>query len=296
MAERIFVQMPAYRDRELLPTLDHLLRNAAQPQRLRVVIAWQYGQDEAALVRELTRWPQVELIQIPAKLSQGVNWARELIQRRYDGEPYTLLLDSHHRFAPRWDERLVSMHRALCERGVAKPIVTAYLPPYQPANDPAGRTSCVFKIALHERRQGLAFLLRGHAVPQWRCLSEPQPAHFASLHFLFAPDSFMTMVPIDPSLYFFADEIAIALRAFTHGYDLFHPHELLGWHLYDRATRATHWSDHADWRWKHEATLDRLAALYSGQIKGRYGIGSVRSVSEFEAHIGLRLTEQLDLT
>ena len=95
-----------------------------------------------------------------------------------------------------------------------------------------------------------------------------------------------------PALYFFADEIAIALRAFTNGYDLFHPHEILGWHLYDRATRATHWSDHVNWLRQHEASLDRLAALYAGQLKGRHGIGSVRSVGEFEAHIGLPLIER----
>ena len=67
------------------------------------------------------------------------------------------------------------------------------------------------------------------------------PARFVSLHFLFTEGSFNQEIPFDPAIYFFADEIAIALRAYTLGYDLFHPHRILGWHLYDRTTRATHW-------------------------------------------------------
>src|SRR5690349_20509893 len=50
---------------------------------------------------------------------------------------------------------------------------------------------------------------------------------------------------MDPSIYFFVDEIAISLRAYTLGYDLFHPHRILGRHLYNRSTRVTHWSSNS---------------------------------------------------
>lgn len=289
MAERIFVQIPAYRDRELWATLHALLHCAAQPQRLRVVVCWQYGPEELARAPDPARWPQVELIRVAAQDSLGVNWARHLIQQRYDGEPYTLWLDSHHRFVPGWDERVLALYRTLQERGVARPVLTAYLPPYDPARDPASRTETVFKIALNERRAGLAFALRGHAVPNWRRLRQPLPAHYASLHFLLAQGRFCTDVPIDPALYFFADEIAIALRAYTHGYDLFHPHQLLGWHLYDRASRVAHWVDHSDWRRQHEASLRRLAALYRGELPGVYGLGKQRSLPDFESYVGAPL-------
>lgn len=289
VAKQIFIQIPAYRDRELLPTLEALFSTAARPDELRVVLCWQFSNDEAWLAGEFKRWPQVQVIPVRAEDSAGVNWARHLMSQAHDGEPYILFLDSHHRFVPGWDELALSMHRELEEAGVEKPILTAYLPPYEPANDPAGRTSTVFRIGLNERREGLAFVLRGASVPNWQSLQAPVPAHFASLHFLLARSAFLHDVPVDPELYFFADEIAIALRAFTRGYDLFHPHRMVGWHLYDRSLRVTHWTDHPEWRQQNAASILRLAALYRGECRGEFGIGEARSVRDFEDRAGVRL-------
>ena len=50
---RVYVQIPAYRDRELLRTVQDLTNTAMNADRLRVAIAWQYGQDEAHLEGEL---------------------------------------------------------------------------------------------------------------------------------------------------------------------------------------------------------------------------------------------------
>ncbi len=291
MAKQIFIQIPAYRDRELLPTLEALFATAAHPDQLRVVLCWQYSMDEALLAREFNRWPQLKVIPVPADESAGVNWARHLIEQEFDGETYVLWLDSHHRFIHGWDELALSMHRTLEDTGVAKPILTAYLPPYEPDNDPAGRTNALFSLRLNERREGLAFILRGDAVPQWQALQMPIKAHFASLHFLLARGAFLHEVPIDSGLYFFADEIAIALRAFTHGYELFHPHRILGWHLYDRRSRVTHWIDHPEWKRQNAASILRLAALYRGELRDAFGIGEVRSVREFEEQAGIRLIE-----
>jgi hypothetical protein len=188
-----------------------------------------------------------------------------------------------------WDEQVVGIFEECEDAGVAKPIVTAYLPPYDPQIDPEGRMVCLFQIRLRERYQDLAFRLAGHAIQGWSDLTRPVEAHLASLHFLFARGEFNREVAFDPSIYFFADEVAIALRAYTHGYDLFHPHRMLGWHLYERATRVTHWSDHPEWEQQEEYSCQRLRELYSGRLVGKYGIGEVRSVADFERFAGIPL-------
>lgn len=285
----IFVQMPAYRDAELLATVRDLFATAANPARLRLAIAWQYADGEDAIERELQACGRVELIKIPARESQGCNWARNMLQRRWRGERYTLFLDSHHRFVSGWDARVVGLYEQCRDRGVDKPIVTGYLPPYDPCNDPAGRTSAVLEIAPLEREDGILFMLTSHAVAGWSELHAPFPARYASLHFLFTAGSFNREIPFDPSIYFFADEIAIALRAYTAGYELFHPHRVLGWHLYNRATRVTHWADRPDWRRQQEASCARLRELFSGGLRGLYGIGAARTVADYERHIGTEL-------
>ena len=55
---------------------------------------------------------------------------------------------------------------------------------------------------------------------------------------------FCEEVPHDPDYYFHGEEISIAVRAFTHGYDLFHPHKVVCWHEYTREGRDKHWEDH----------------------------------------------------
>jgi hypothetical protein len=289
LPERIYVQIPSYRDRELAPTLRSLLETASDPARLRVAVVWQYGEDETYLEPELLQWPNVELIKVPAHFSNGCNWARNLLQRNWAGEEYTLFLDSHHRFVAGWDEQMVALLEDLRRAGVAKPILTGYLPPYQHHNDPKGRSACILEIHELERCDGLLFRLVGHSVPRWQDLACPMPARFVSLHCLFAAGIFNFEVEFDPHIYFFADEVAIALRAYTHGYDLFYPHRILGWHLYDRATRVPHWSDHPDWRHRNASSLERLRALYQGLLQNRYGIGAARTIADYEAYIGAPL-------
>ena len=94
---------------------------------------------------------------------------------------------------------------------------------------------------------------------------------------------------MDPDIYFFADEITVGLRAFTHGYDLFHPHVVLGWHLYDRRTRRTHWADHRDWSRRNDRSLRRLRALYGGEVVGRMGLGNRRTRHDYEQFLGRQL-------
>ena len=285
----VYVQIPAYRDRELLRTLQDLTHTAANADRLRIAVAWQYGQDEAHLEDQLRSCGNVELIKIPANRSQGCNWARSILQDGWNGEQYTLLLDSHHRFIPGWDEEAIKIFESLRNSGIAKPILSGYLPPYDPHHDPEGRVATLLGIHLCERHHAMLFRLVGHAIPNWRQLARPVPAHFASLHFLFADGTFNRELPCDPSIYFFADEVAIALRAFTRGYDLFHPHRILGWHLYDRETRVTHWQDHAGWREQEEVSCQTLYELYENRLVGKYGVGGVRTIADYERFIGMPL-------
>ena len=294
-AERIYVQIPAYRDPELLPTVADLVQTAAHPERLVVRVAWQHGADEIDLEEPLRRLGPVHVLKSPAAESRGCNWARAQLQACWSGEEYTLFLDSHHRFARGWDDTLVGMHQQLRRSGVERPVLTGYLPPYDPADDPAGRTDAVYRMDLAERRDGMMFRLTGHAVPDWPQLTAPVPTGYASLHLLFAEGAFNEVVPMDPDIYFFADEITVGLRAFTHGYDLFHPHVVLGWHLYDRRTRRTHWADHRDWSRRNDRSLRRLRALYGGEVVGRMGLGDRRTRHDYEQFLGRQL-QQLDPT
>jgi hypothetical protein len=287
--KQIYVQIPAYRDTELGPTLLDLFARAEDPDALRVGVLWQRAEGDE-LPDVVRANPNIEIIEVPYQDSAGCNWARAQLQRRWQGEPYTLFLDSHHRFIPGWDRQVIAMYKRLKRRGVAKPLITAYLPPYDPANDPAGRSREPLQIRGRSRERGMLIYLEAHPIPVWRDVKQPIPARFTSLHFVFADGAFNRELILDEQVYFFGDEVVLALRAFTHGYDLFHPHYVLGWHLYDRtATRTTHWDDHADHDERNQRSCDRLRDLFLGIDDA--ALGSRRTIDDYESLICDKLIE-----
>ena len=116
--KQIYIQIPAYRDTELGPTLLDLIEKADDPDNLRIGVLWQRAEGDK-LPDELRNNPNVEIDEHPYQESRGCNWARAELQKRWRGEPYTLFLDSHHRFIPAWDRQLIAMHTSLKQIGRA---------------------------------------------------------------------------------------------------------------------------------------------------------------------------------
>lgn len=291
MSAACFVQIPSYRDRELPATLCDLFKKAAHPDRLRVCVAWQYGEGET-LPAAIVRRSNVEIIATPARMSQGPNWARRRLQSLYRDEPYTLFLDAHHRFVDGWDDRVLKMFLKLKRSGIEKPLITAYLPPYDPSNDPRGRSRELLKIYPLKRTRGLLTHLTGRKITLWRWLKKPIAADFLSLHFVFCEGRFNRDILLDPNIYFFGDEVFIGLRAFCAGYDLYHPHQMIGWHVYDRATRIPHWEEHPKWQDLEERSFERMRRIIEGRLRPRGYFSSERSVQDYQDHIGITLMKR----
>lgn len=288
MGDPIFVQISSYRDRQLPATLDSLLGQAFDPDRLRVCVCWQHASNERLPAR-FGRFPNIEILAVNHRLSRGANWARRQVQKRWRGEPYSLIIDSHLRFAKNWDLRLIEMLQALKGRNIRRPLITCYPPDFSPRSFPQGRTRVPLKIYKEAFIDDLLVHFAGFPIPLWKWLEGPVPAQFLALGFLFTEGSFNEHIALDPNIYFFGDEITTGLRAFCHGYDFFHPHRVLAWHAYDRSSRICHWQDHADWKQYDRRSYRRVRKIFEGKGFPRYPLGKVRSVKAYEKYIGLPL-------
>ncbi|SDE50097.1 GlcNAc-transferase family protein [Rhodococcus tukisamuensis] len=277
---RIFVQIPAYRDSELPATLRDLYHKAARPESLNTTVVWQHAADER-LPADVTSLQGVRVVNIDALESQGCNWARSIAQEYWDGEPFTLLLDSHHRFVRHWDDVVLEMYRQLRSDGVRRPLLTGYLPAYDPDREPGGRRKRPYQMSPLAREDGILTRLTSYPIPFWTTLSRPLPAEFLSLHFVFTAGAFNEDVRFDPRIYFFGDELVTGLRAFTHGYDMFHPHRIVGWHCYNRASRIPHWDNHPNWGRQHRESLALMRNLFLG-LPTTVDLGDERSVADYQ--------------
>lgn len=279
----IFVSVAAYRDPELAPTLADCLAKARWPADLRFGICWQHGEGEerpAALPGQSRR------IDVPWRNSRGACWARAEIMTLYDGEDWFLQLDSHHRFVEGWDALLINQ----AERsGAAKPLLTTYAPAYDPATSLSPAAATVMRLDRFSE-DGIP-LFTGGAIPVPRADGGPVRARFVSAHLLFAPGSFVADVPYDPDLYFIGEEISLAVRAFTHGYALFHPGATVVWHEYTRRLRTKHWDDHLPgrgvaiaWHDRDAASLAKVRRLLAGEDVGAFGCGGDYSLTDYQAY------------
>jgi hypothetical protein len=283
--ETVFVSIAAYRDPELLPTITDCIAKARHPDRLRFGVCWQYASEEQG--SELLREPQFTVRYVDWRLSQGACWARAEIMKLYRGEDWYLQLDSHHRFAADWDAKLINQAAAT---GSSRPVLTTYADAFTPGAETGSGTVTSMEFD-YFTADGLPMFRPVHvATPP----AEPVRARFVSAHFLFAPGSFVEDVPYDPELYFHGEEITLAVRAFTHGYDLFHPGEHILWHEYTRAGRSKHWEDHTaergvrvSWHDRDALSLAKAARLLTQPWLGRDGMGTERTPAEYEAYAGL---------
>jgi hypothetical protein len=293
---KIFIQIASYRDPQLVPTLRDCVKNAKNPDNLVFGIAWQH--DEKETLEEFKDDKRCKIIDIPYSDSKGVCWARHAVQQLYDNEEYTLQIDSHMRFMPDWDETLIGMIKQLQDMGYKKPLLTGYVPSFNPDNDPAERVQRPWRMVFDRFiPEGAVFFLP-EDIPNHESLNAPTKSRFYSAHFCFTLGEFSKEVQHNPEYYFHGEEISIAARAYTHGYDLFHPHKVVVWHEYTRKGRTKQWDDDKQWGERNRishATNRKLFAMDGEKQEGHdgpYGFGTVRTLRDYEEYSGLLFSER----
>lgn len=294
---KIFVQIASYRDPELVPTIRSLIENCSNPDNLKVCILNQWHPDDNIDLSEWKDDPRFNIIGVEYDKTKGVCWARNILNQQYSGEKYTLQIDSHHRFIKNWDVELIDMLEGLIKEGIKKPLLTGYVPSYDPNNDPQERINTPWQLNFDKFiPEGAVFTLPA-AMQGWQDMTSPRKTQFFSGHFVFTLGRFCSDVTYDPELYFHGEEITMAVRAFTNGYDMFTPHKVILWHEYTREGRIKQWDDDKEWHVKNDLSHDRVRKILgidgkvcSPCLKKRLGVyylGNERSKMEYETFAGL---------
>ncbi|MCB2262582.1 MAG: hypothetical protein LGR52_06530 [Candidatus Thiosymbion ectosymbiont of Robbea hypermnestra] len=309
--ETIFVSVASYRDPQCAWTVFDLFEKAACPSRVFVGVC-QHNTDADADV--LARYhklvarrgagdfsAQIRVYRQDAEQAQGPVPARHLIEKElYRDERYYLIVDSHTLFTPRWDAesiRIWTQARALAP----KPILTMYPAGFRPfhrrwpergyENRPPG----YLHFSRFDEDTGLVNI---QGADMARIPERPVRSLFWSASYSFGLGSQMREVPFDPhcSYVFIGEEISMAARLWTHGYDFFHPTRMVVYQMWERF-RPLFWEQligtsrlHAQRRESEQAgyrRLQTLLGLREGHIEAPYGLGTARALAAYEKFIGL---------
>lgn len=318
LTSTILVEIPAYCDPEVIPTVKAALANAANPDRIRLAVCLQ--DDDGERLQAMRAMPSVRVKHFAKADAPGTCAARYECQRLYDGEDFVFHVDAHMRFARYWDAVLIDQWRR-CRN--PKAILSTWALWLQPDELALPVGSDRFAMAVPMGGGRLPSRKYAHEgprviVPYWFGEGRwdlsaafggtffydgrPRPGALICAHFVFGPGRIDVDVPVDKYMDFTGDEVPVAVRYYTHGYDIFHPSVLPVYHLWPVDFAAAYGSQgrHVDGNKVlvgSALTRKRRQVLRTEKLLGiadhpdvdlgEFGLGTVRTLDEYEAYSGI---------
>lgn len=295
LESKIAIQIPSYCDPELLNTIHSAVKTAANPNRVIFLVCLQ--DDDEAVLSELIAMPNCKVVHIAKKDAPGLCAARHMCNKMLTDEEYVLHIDSHMRFPKFWDVCLISLWKQ-CEDD--KAIITAYGMNYADKVDEPVDSDVFVKELSNMNGRFINALAFSDETVKLRFLANtgfsegdtaPRKAAFVSGHFIFAKAELDRLVPSDPDMYFVADEISMAVRYWTHGFNIYQPHIIPIFHLFFRDTilKEKHNVDvprfEPNQNDKNVVELQRMERLFEVgnddvDLK-TYGLGTARTLKDY---------------
>lgn len=299
---KIFVSVAAYRDTELPKTIESLISNASNPAALRIVIL---SQDFPKKHPDLSKYKNVEMIKINYTDAKGAGYARKIIMDHYNGEEYFFQIDSHLRFVKNWDIKLLSMMEFVKEQEQTHKVILSQFPApytihtgdreYYPKNDKDFWDRVSWTRVVNTWYGAWA----GHR-EEIEDKTKPHPSHTVLAGFLFAHGDFVKEIPYDERITFMGEELCIAIRAYTRGWKIYAPNEMLVWHFYKRKDRPKVWSQMDDsvrkekWNTLEMKSKSVQEKILRGIEEGVYGVGDKDKYFEYQEMIGIDFNKFYD--
>jgi hypothetical protein len=301
---RIFVSIVSFCDALMPYTVNEAYAKVSDPNRLVFSVIDQHPESRRKLLESFIPPSQLRYVHVDPVESRGVCWARALAGAMYGGEPWYLQIDSHMYFDGDWDVALIYTYDLISSQGY-KPILSTY--PYGfEISDTGEIILSEYVSTMHEnvlvlRPKEDQTLTEDSAVLEFQADFIPSSVPLQGCHvgagFLFSRGNLVQEVPYDPRLYFHGEEQNISIRAWTRGWDIFHPVYIPIYHLYKQPNSDYlnhHW--HPYWDKQRaitqveftDAAAKRLTDLfYRRETMGVYGLGTVRSLEDYARFSGI---------
>jgi len=304
MSDTIFVGISSYRDPLLVHTIKSALDNSKYPERIRFGIVEQEV-PERRIDPSTFFEASITHIAIDPLVSRGACWARSIQMSLYNDENWILQCDSHTLFEKDWDEYFVEMSKILSMSN-KKTLISGYPRGFSYKNGRSIPIEDDGKVIAHVCTEDAAFnngtpVINIH--PKGIDSLVPVKGFYIGAGCLFAPGKFVYDVPYDPYLYFNGEEHSLAVRAFTHGWDIYHAPGMPLYHLFEgsdeESYRPKHWADKENearkmkWGEFDVRSKSRLSAmLFQGADVGRMGLGNVRTLEDYAEFCGIDYKNQ----
>lgn len=289
----IFVSISSYRDQELKPTILDIVKKSSGNHEIRFGVHISYLEESEIDLPDL---PNIKYVASRVPENIGVGSGRYISHNFYNNEDFYLQCDSHSRFIKNWDEIAISSILDYQSHGISKPLLTMY-----PANywykdltfteietdtmDISYRTNISFKEKPEDFKN--LRIPSQLAVPCENNIFTKS----VSAGCIFTVGPFMAP---NKDIAFWGEEILMAARAYTHGYDLMVPKQQFMYHLYynwknpEINRRKIFWQDFPDkFESMNKSSRDLIYMVLTEGLVGEGLLGIERTLSEYGIFAGL---------
>jgi len=297
----IFVSIASYCDELLFFTIQDCISKSNKPENIFFGIVDQNDKTQKDEIEKLDFNKQVRYLYVNKLETLGVSWARSIVNSLYDGEEYLLQIDSHMLFEENWDTTLIEQYNNL-KKISKKPIITTYPYDFSFDNNKPTFKKQSDKYALVLRPHPDTTLEEENAVLRFKAehklTDKPIEGCHIAAGFIFTSAIFLEEVPYDPYLYFHGEEQSLSIRAYTRGWNIYHPNLIPIYHHYKKINTenlAHHWHKSVENKrdlkasYLRERGIQRINRLFYGDglENSVYGLGNVRTLDEYIKFSGI---------
>lgn len=224
----ICVEIPCFKDRQIVTTVQSLLYQADHPERVHFAICLQ--EDDLGIIRALSMDMHIRYHLVDPKDAKGTGAARQMAAGLYCNEDYVLITDAHMLAVKHWDTMMI---RQLYHIPDSKAVLTAQVDDFGPCRGKEFWRGCfdmpypvaVFGIDsfVHGEVPGLLYNnhYAGYLREKYKGSTEPDVyvrTFGLTARYIFARGSFNDDVPFSETAVYRGDECMPSVIAFTKGY------------------------------------------------------------------------------
>lgn len=298
----IFIQIPSYCDLELPKTIVSAISNATGKTSLSFGVSnVEREKNYTHIPKDFPSWVKFSYKTSIAPQNIGLQKSRKIANSFYNGEDYYLQIDSHMRFDKDWDIKLIALLNIYKEIGFLKPLLTTYPPGYYYADDLTERFGSLYNTNCISFLENPSKFEQTYVPSQLAVNTDYMCMYTASVSggFIFTTGDFAEITP-NEKIAFWGEEILIAARAYTHGFDLLLPNRSYVWHLYHNNSTAFQlnarrhiWSDFPEeWKILEEESKKELKRIFDNNIIGPEAMGKQRTLYQYGEFAGLDFTNK----
>ncbi len=285
---KILVEIATYHDPDLLNTVNSAIKQADHPERVFFSICYQG--DDTNDYEALEKIQGCKLKHLKEPEIKGLCYARSLCQQMIEDEDFIYQIDSHMRFVKHWDTKMIEQ---LLSFNDPKAMISYY--PFDftdimeslPVEDEIFDLPTVPTINFAKEFYNDSYFVKLDS----NYAREDQKNRLGSP--LIAGGNFFSFANIqkevlyDPKMCWLGDELPMAIRYFTNGWNNYCPEQSYVYHHYCRKNRAVHGS-YAEGKEREEQRFKRLLNLdCQNHDFGKYGLGKKRTLAQFESCTGI---------